>query len=151
MSLNVCQSKLLKKENKNICTISRNLIFINIKYIYMCTSTFSSIRLSFIDQYFIFSIAIKLHENGLDFYRNFQAAWWSERILGSKTRYVGFWFLLDICYPRSTFYFYGAESRGTPRNPKFLKIFLMIPWFFSCDKTGSYSIVRDFLFFFISK
>lgn len=98
------KSKLLKKENKNICTISRNLIFINIKYIYMCTSTFSTIRLSFIDQYFIFSIAIKLHENGLDFYRNFQAAWWSERILGSKTRYVGFWFLLDIRYPRSTFY-----------------------------------------------
>lgn len=95
---------------------------------YICTSTFSSIQLSFIDQYFIFPIAIKLHENDRIFIVIFtlrgEANEYGE---AKRATWVSDFYWIYVTLDQRSTGIYSAESRGTPRNPKFLKIFLTIP------------------------
>lgn len=63
----------------------------------------------------IFIVIFKLRGEANEYWEAKRATWVSD-----------FYWIYVTLDQRSTG-IYGAESRGTPRNPKFLKIFLMIP------------------------
>lgn len=93
-------------------------------------------------------MAIKLYENDPIFIVIFTLRGEANEycLQAKRATWVSDFYWIYVTLDQRSTGIYGTESRGRPRNPKFLKIFLMIPWFFSRDKTGSYS--KPFVIFF---